>query len=72
MGRAEMAFILASMGLSLGIITEEVFSVLIFTTFLLNIMTIGGLKMCAVALKREGITQDDHILPTEKLDDGTF
>lgn len=72
MGRAEMAFILASLGLSLGIINDEVFSVLIFTTFLLNIMTIGGLKMCAVALKREGISQDDHILATENLDDGMF
>lgn len=72
MGRAEMAFILASLGLSLGIINDEVFFVLIFTTFLLNIMTIGGLKMCAVALKREGISQDDHILATENLDDGMF
>ncbi len=52
-GRAEMAFILASLGLSMGAIDTRVFSVLIFTTFLLNMLTPAGLKWCATLLKRE-------------------
>ena len=51
-GRAEMAFILASLGLQSGAIDTTTFSVLIVTTFLLNIFTIIGLKWCAVHLKR--------------------
>jgi len=42
-GRAEMAFVLASIGLSIGTIDTNVFSVLIFTTFLLNIFASVGL-----------------------------
>ena len=53
-GRAEIAFILASLGLSLQAIDNEVFSVLIFTAFLLNIFTPVGLKGCAILLKRKG------------------
>ena len=52
-GRAEMAFILASLGLQLGAIDATTFSVLIITTFLLNIFTIVGLKWCALHLKRK-------------------
>ena len=51
--RAEMAFILASIGLSMGAIDGNVFSILIFTAFLLNIMTPIGMKGCAILLKRE-------------------
>jgi Kef-type K+ transport system membrane component KefB len=51
--RAEMAFILASIGLSMGAIDGNVFSILIFTAFLLNIITPLGLKWCAVLLRRE-------------------
>ncbi|MHC4183163.1 MAG: cation:proton antiporter [Planctomycetota bacterium] len=51
-GRAEMAFILASLGLSMGAIDTKVFSILIFTTFILNMITPAGLKGCATLLKR--------------------
>jgi len=53
--RAEMAFILAALGLSMGTIDDRVFSVLIFTAFLLNLFTPAALKGCAIILKREGI-----------------
>lgn len=52
-GRAEMAFIIASLGLTLGVINDEVFSFLIFTTFLLNLTTPLGLKLCARLIKEE-------------------
>jgi hypothetical protein len=48
-----MAFILASIGLSMGAIDGNVFSILIFTAFLLNIITPLGLKGCAILLRRE-------------------
>lgn len=51
-GRAEMAFVLASLGLGAGIINNEVFSVLIFTAFILNILTPVGLWACAWQLNR--------------------
>ncbi len=72
MGRAEIAFILASLGLHMQVINDKIFSVLIFTTFLLNIMTIIGLKACAIMLKKEGIVRDDKILDPQQLDDGRF
>ncbi len=53
-GRAEMAFVLASLGFSMGVIGEAVFSVVIATTFLLNLITPLGLKICAISLKRRG------------------
>lgn len=52
-GRAEMAFILASLGLSMGAIDTKVFSILIFTTFILNMITPAGLKGCAILLRRQ-------------------
>lgn len=52
-GRAEMAFVLASLGLSLSLFDKEVFSAVIFTTFLLNILTPIGLKICARKLADE-------------------
>ncbi len=50
-GRAELAFILASLALAQGAIEPWVFSVLIFTCFLLNLFTPLGLKGCAVLLQ---------------------
>lgn len=52
-GRAEMAFILSSLGLSMGAIDNKVFSILIFTSFLLNMLTPAGLKGCAILLRRQ-------------------
>lgn len=72
MGRAEMAFVLSSLGLSMGVIDNEVFSVLIFTTFLLNIMTIIGLKLCAVLLVKKGVAGDNTILNRKTIDNGKF
>ena len=42
-GRAEMAFVLAALGLSLGVLDARAFSALIFTAFLLNLFTPLGL-----------------------------
>jgi Kef-type K+ transport system membrane component KefB len=50
--RAEMAFILASLGLSMNVIDNQVFSVVIFTAFLLNLFTPFGLKGCALLMKK--------------------
>lgn len=49
-GRAEMAFILASLALAQGAIGQSTFTILIFTAFLLNLFTPLGLKGCAVLL----------------------
>ncbi len=51
-GRAEMAFILAALGLSMGAIDSQVFSVLIFTAFLLNLFTPAALKGCSLLLEK--------------------
>jgi len=53
-GRAEMAFVLTSMAFSLGVFDAEVFSVLIFTAFLLNLFTPVGLLGCVRLLRRDG------------------
>ena len=50
-GRAEIAFILASLALAQGAIDQSVFTVLIFTAFLLNLFTPMALKGCAVLLE---------------------
>jgi Kef-type K+ transport system membrane component KefB len=52
-GRAEMAFVLASIGLSMGVLDEAVFSVLIFTAFLLNLITPLGLRAITPRLRGE-------------------
>ncbi len=52
-GRAEMAFVLASLGLSLGMFDATLFSVVIFTTFLLNMITPTGLAACARRLRAQ-------------------
>ena len=49
-GRAEMAFVLASLGLSSGAFDEPTFSVVIGATFLLNLFVPVGLKACALKL----------------------
>ena len=50
-GRAELAMILASLALAQGAIDPSIFSVLIFTMFLLNLFTPLGLKGCSVLLE---------------------
>ena len=57
-GRSGMAFILASLLLGMGAIDANVFSVLVFTTFLLDIFTPIGLKGCHVLLKRQKTPMD--------------
>jgi Kef-type K+ transport system membrane component KefB len=52
-GRAGLEFVLSSLGLKLGAIDAETFSVLIFTAFLLSLITPAGLKGCATLLGRE-------------------
>ncbi len=51
-GRAEMAFVLISLGLTMGVFDTDVFTVLIFTAFLLNLFTPAGLVACISALRR--------------------
>ena len=58
-GRAEMAFILASLALAQGAIDQSIFSVLIFTAFLLNLFTPLALKGCAVLLQGRAVRQAD-------------
>jgi Kef-type K+ transport system membrane component KefB len=80
-GRAELAFILASLALAQGAIDQPVFSVLIFTAFLLNVFTPLGLKGCAVLLEGKaartvdatrGVLQIDKFgpVPAEERADG--
>jgi hypothetical protein len=57
-GRAEMAFILASLALAQGAIEQSIFTMLIFTAFLLNLFTPLALKGCAVMLAGKAI-QDE-------------
>ncbi len=73
-GRAELAFILAALALSQGQITQPVFSVLIFTAFVLNLFTPLALKGCAVllagqAIRRPGATRG--VLQIDKFGEGT-
>ena len=50
-GRAELAFILAALALAQGAIDSSIFSVLIFTAFVLNLFTPLALKGCSVLLE---------------------
>jgi Na+:H+ antiporter len=50
--RAEMAFIIASLGIEMGALDKNIFSVLVFTAFLLNLATPLMLKGCAGLLKK--------------------
>jgi Kef-type K+ transport system membrane component KefB len=58
-GRAEMAFVLASLGLSMGAIDARVFSVLIFTAFVLTLLTPAGLKGCSLLLQHQIEREED-------------
>ena len=50
-GRAELAMILAALALAQGAIDPSIFSVLIFTMFVLNLFTPLALKGCSVLLE---------------------
>ena len=50
-GRAELAMILAALALTQGAIDPSIFSVLIFTMFVLNLFTPLALKGCSVLLE---------------------
>ena len=50
--RAEMAFIIASLGIEMGALDKNVFSVLVFSAFLLNLATPLMLKGCAKLLEK--------------------
>jgi Kef-type K+ transport system membrane component KefB/Trk K+ transport system NAD-binding subunit len=54
-GRAELAFILASLALAQGAIDDSTFSVLIFTAFILNLFTPLALKGCSVLLEGQAV-----------------
>ncbi len=57
-GRAEMAFILAAIGLKMNVISDTLFSILVFSTFILNIIASFGLKWVSVLLKRKNVLTD--------------
>ena len=59
-GRAEMAYVIAALGFQLGAFDARVLSVMIFVTFLVNIFTSAGLKLCAPGLHKLGDTA--HLL----------
>ena len=50
--RAEMAFIIASLGIEMGALDKNIFSVLVFTAFILNLATPLMLKGCAMLLEK--------------------
>ena len=58
-GRAEIAFILASLALVQGAIDQTAFTTLIFTAFVLNLFTPLALKGCAELLQGKAIRQAD-------------
>jgi Kef-type K+ transport system membrane component KefB/Trk K+ transport system NAD-binding subunit len=58
-GRAEIAFILASLALAQGAIDQTAFTALILTAFMLNLFTPMALKGCAVMLEGRAMRQAD-------------
>lgn len=58
-GRAELAFILASLALAQGAVDQSIFTALIFTAFVLNLFTPMALKGCAVLLEGRVARQED-------------
>ncbi len=50
--RAEMAFIIATLGIEMGVLDKNIFSVLVFSAFLLNLATPLMLKGCAKLLEK--------------------
>jgi len=59
-----MAYVIAALGFQLGAFDARVLSVMIFVTFLVNIFTSVGLKLCAPELRRLGSTA--HLLFDEE------
>ena len=62
-GRAEMAYVIAALGFQLGAFDAKVLSAIIFVTFMVNIFTSVGLKLCAPGLHRLG--SNAHLLVGE-------
>jgi Kef-type K+ transport system membrane component KefB/Trk K+ transport system NAD-binding subunit len=58
-GRAEIAFIIASLALAQGAIDQIIFTALIFSAFILNLFTPLALKGCAVMLKGRAARRAD-------------
>lgn len=56
-GRAEMAFILAAIGQKMGVLDDNLFSIIVFSTFLLNFFAIFGLKVCAGFIVKIGLVK---------------
>ncbi len=50
--RAEMAFVIASLGIEMGALDQHTFSILVFTAFILNLATPLMLKGCAMLLDK--------------------
>ena len=67
-GRAEMAFILASLALAQQAIDPSMFSILIFTAFLLNLFTPLALKGCAILLEGRAAHLPDAMRGVLQLD----
>jgi len=67
-GRAEIAFILASLALAQGAIDKPVFSALIFTAFVLNLFTPLALKGCAILLEGKAVPQKDALSGLVQID----
>ena len=67
-GRAEVAFILASLALTQGAIDQATFTALIFTAFVLNLFTPLALKGCAVLLAGGAARQADATRGIVQLD----
>jgi len=67
-GRAEIAFILASLALSQAAIDKPVFSALIFTAFILNLFTPLALKGCAILLQGKAMRQEDALSGLVQID----
>lgn len=51
--RAEMAFIIASLGIEMAVLDKNIFSAIIFTAFILNLITPILLKICAISINNQ-------------------
>jgi Trk K+ transport system NAD-binding subunit len=67
-GRAEIAFILASLALAQAAIDKPAFSALIFTAFILNLFTPLALKGCAVLLHGKAVPQENALSGLVQID----
>jgi Kef-type K+ transport system membrane component KefB len=66
-GRAEMAYVIAALGFKLGAFDANVLSAMIFVTFLVNIFTSIGLKLCAPGLHKLGANNANLLFSDEVL-----